>query len=230
MSVADKNDPDDNALAAEYALHLLSAQDRAAFETRMREDAGLRKLVRDWDHHFHPLSDDFAPTTPPARLKASIDAALFAETTKPNTFSALWRWVLGGGAMAAIAGLFIVLTLFNDPLSITPTHSTSISTADQSIIITAEFSADQGVFVVRRQQGAPAAGRDHEMWLIPEGAPVPISLGVIPDTAEARIEIPQDLRHRLTAAVFAISDEPLGGSPTGQATGPVLAAGPIEML
>lgn len=232
MTPTDTYDPDDNAVAAEYALHLLSSEDRKAFEARMLDDATLRALVRDWDHHFHAMSDEFEDAVPPARVKSAINDRLFQDQTEPSPWQRFGRWIFGGGAVAAALAiaLIVVLPQINDPLAIDPTHRAEVSAEDNSLIITAQFSANDGAFVVRRVAGTPADGRDHEMWLIPEGATAPISLGVIPTGTEARIDIPRELRGQLTAALFAISDEPKGGSPTGAPTGAVLAAVPILTL
>lgn len=232
MSPTDTKDPDDNVLAAEYALHLLSAPERKEFEARLANDAALRALVRDWDHHFHALSEEVEDATPPARIKTAIDARLFGEAARRNALQRFGRWILGGGAVAAALAVafIVVLPWLDGPLAVEPTHRAEVSAEDQSLVVTAQFFADDGAFVVRRVAGLPAEGRDHEMWLIPDGASAPISLGVIPEGAEARIEIPDALRGRLTAALFAVSDEPEGGSPTGAPTGAVLAAGPVQTL
>ncbi|MDE9451982.1 anti-sigma factor [Aliiroseovarius sp. Z3] len=231
MSTADTYDRDDDVLAAEYALHLLSAEDRRAFETRMQEDARLRDLVRDWDHQFHALSDEFDSVAPPAHVKAAIQARVFGSAQKTSPLSGVVGWLLGGSVAAVLAlALVAILPLITDPQTSAPTHTAEISAQDQSLIVTAAFSANSGEFTVRRVAGGPASGRDLEMWLIPQGADAPISLGVMPDEDDARITLPDELRARLTAATFAISDEPKGGSPTGQPTGAVLAAGPVQVL
>lgn len=231
MSTTDTFDRDDDVLAAEYALHLLSADDRRAFEARMQDDAALRELVRDWDHQFHALSDEFDSVAPPAHVKAAINKRLFGEVKKPSQLSGAFGWLLGGGVAAVLAlSLVAVMPLFMEPQTLAPTHTAEISSEDRSLIVTAAFSADSGEFTVRRVAGGPASGRDLEMWLIPDGAEAPISLGIVPNEDDARITLPDALRARLTAATFAISDEPKGGSPTGQPTGAVLAAGPIQIL
>ncbi len=66
------------------------------------------------------------------------------------------------------------------------------------------------------------------MWLI-AGDDAPVSLGVLPD-GPVRLAIAPDLRPRLAGATLAISDEPPGGSPTGQPSGAVLATGPLTEL
>ena len=67
-----------------------------------------------------------------------------------------------------------------------------------------------------------------ELWLV-EGEQAPVSLGVLPQTGQGEIDVPEDLRARLTkGVVLAVSLEPFGGSPTGAATGPVIALGEVR--
>ncbi|TNE40885.1 MAG: anti-sigma factor, partial [Alphaproteobacteria bacterium] len=80
-----------------------------------------------------------------------------------------------------------------------------------------------------RVKGAPARGRSFELWLI-EGGNAPVSLGLVPDKARGNVKVPAALQHKFANAVLAISDEPEGGSPTGKATGPVLALGQLSAI
>ena len=74
------------------------------------------------------------------------------------------------------------------------------------------------------------ADRAAELWLSPSGG-APQSLGVIDPTHTGRMSIPQALRAGLGAdALLAVSVEPLGGSPTGQPTGPVVAKGAMQAV
>ena len=88
--------------------------------------------------------------------------------------------------------------------------------------------AGAGRIDIVRLASRPAEGRSYELWALGAGRKAPESLGVI----NARAEIPAKLLGSLDSArlqntVFAISDEPTGGSPTGQPTGPVLFTGKI---
>ncbi|MGQ3058039.1 MAG: anti-sigma factor [Nevskia sp.] len=61
-----------------------------------------------------------------------------------------------------------------------------------------------------------------ELWLITEAGPV--SLGLLPTAGEGRLKLPAGVSG--AQLTLAISMEPVGGSPTGQPTGPVLTSGP----
>ena len=71
-------------------------------------------------------------------------------------------------------------------------------------------------------------GHSPELWLLPKGG-APIALGVV--GADAPIRLP--MAHAVGDAgrrTLAVSIEPLGGSPTGQPTGPVVATGYLRQL
>ncbi len=82
------------------------------------------------------------------------------------------------------------------------------------------------VVVVTPASVSAAKGRSPELWLIPTGGK-PIALGLAAFGRSVRlnpkVEIGDPAR-----AVLAVSMEPLGGSPTGQPTGPVVATGALE--
>ena len=82
---------------------------------------------------------------------------------------------------------------------------------------------------LRRVSGSANEGRVLELWaILPDQAPV--SLGVLPDSETTRILVPAELRSQAAQITLAISDEPVGGSPTGAPTGDVLAAGAMSEL
>ncbi len=70
--------------------------------------------------------------------------------------------------------------------------------------------------------GTPPADRDLEIWWIKPDGSAPISIGLVPRDGNMRMTLPEGLDPAEDVKI-ALSDEPLGGSPTGQATGPVVA-------
>ncbi|MDP3525548.1 MAG: anti-sigma factor, partial [Hoeflea sp.] len=84
-----------------------------------------------------------------------------------------------------------------------------------------------GAFSITPAAFSPDDGKSLELWLVPgEGAPV--SLGLVPGDG-GRLVLDPGLTDRLTAgALLAVSLEPLGGSPTGGPTGPVLLSGELR--
>ena len=65
-------------------------------------------------------------------------------------------------------------------------------------------------------------GRALELWALASGAAAPTSLGLLPTGGSAILRVPARAGTQLL-----VSDEPAGGSPTGQPTGPVRYQGTI---
>jgi len=64
------------ALAAEYALGTLNAEERALVETMMIVDHGFKEVVEAWDRKLSPLHQMVVPIEPPAHLWGNISAVL----------------------------------------------------------------------------------------------------------------------------------------------------------
>lgn len=79
------------------------------------------------------------------------------------------------------------------------------------------------------QSGAAAEGRDFEIWWIEPDGSAPISMGVLPRDGDMRMTLPDGMEPSDQIRI-ALSDEPAGGSPTGQATGPVVAIAELTRL
>ncbi|AKO96279.1 hypothetical protein MALG_01091 [Marinovum algicola DG 898] len=214
---------DDSVLAAEYVLGLLSEAEEDAFARRLFLEAELRWLCDGWSEYFAALADEAAPVTPPAALWPAIEKRVYGPPMP------VWRRLNLGTAVigtALAAGLAFAALRFGwllpepQPLTAELTSETAgevarIALDPESGAVTAELV---GLF--------PEPGRARELWLI-QGDNPPVSLGLLAPGTVVAFELPETLRAALEGAVLAISDEPAGGSPTGQPTGAVLAAGPV---
>lgn len=222
---------DDSALAAEYALGLLAPEDARVVAMRVAEDRAFAAMVRDWERHFAGLAEEVAPVEPPAHVLQALRSELFPEQDQP-----WWRRlglipaILGAAAAAMIAYAALTFGWLTTPGQDVPQYQASIAAEDQSLIIAAAYFEEDGRLLVDRQQGGARPGRALELWLIPEGAEAAISLGVLPAETLATLTIPAELRAGIAGGLLAISDEPPGGSPTGVATGDILAVGEITAL
>ncbi len=231
MSEAPDHSHDDDVLAAEYAMHLLSPQDRRTFEARLKDDPGLRALVAAWQERLAPLADEVPPIAPPPAVKAALMDRLFKEEPAPAPGwwgrLALWRALALASMAAAVvlaALLFVQQSAPGQPVMVA-----EVAAADDSLRVLARYNAKDGVLQVSRVTGKAAAGRALELWLI-VGQETPVSLGVLPAGKRGQLTVASNLRPLMSDAILAISDEPPGGSPTGAPTGAVLAVGQINSV
>jgi anti-sigma-K factor RskA len=216
---------DDEALAGEYALGLMESDARRAFEARLAREPALREQVRAWQERLASLADEVAPVAPPPRAKAAIDARLFAPARTRR-----WSWTRFMGGAFTAAALVLALLVWTGPPTTGPALTAEIAAEDRSLVYAVRFEPALARLDLTRTDGAPAAGRVHELWLIVEGAPAPVSLGVLPDDGRVTLGLPEALSAAVAGSTLAVSDEPPGGSPTGQPTGAVLALGTVPTV
>lgn len=243
MSLADdigQAGPDgggDDMLAAEYVLGVLPIDERRIVAARIDAEQAFARLVDGWQAYFYPLAAAFAAVEVPAAVKVAIDRRLFTGNAARQPAStglfgslAFWRG-LAVAALAALA-LYIALPFINPPASQPEPEQLVASLAADGSAVRYIAVYDEGADEIglSRVAGEPADGRDFELWVI-EGQNPPVSLGVIPNDDGATIPVGETLRNKMiSGAVIAISDEPAGGSPTGQPTGAVMAAGDLRAI
>ena len=223
-----------HALAAEFVLGTLRGRARRHFESAFASDAELRRVVARWESHLTPLADRVAPVEPPERLWRAIEARIASRARVPAARGlwsslAFWRW-LGAGLAGAAALLFVVIIGGHRPAPVAePVLVAVLATPEQVPRIIVEQPSSG---VLRLRMVKPWVGMtdtDLELWVIPRTG-APRSLGVVPWDRDGEVR-GANLDAQLGEAVaFAISREPLGGSPTGAPTGPVLCSGAIARL
>ncbi|MFN3644349.1 MAG: anti-sigma factor domain-containing protein [Gemmobacter sp.] len=211
--------PDEfDALAAEYALGVLDAADRAAAEARMAADPAFAEAVAAWAARLAPMDAAYAEVPAP-NLMPAIEARLFGRA-EPAPAHRGWRsWLAGALAGAALTAAAVVAVVLVAPPAAVPTLTATL-TGDAPVTFAATWDGS-ALTVVRTAGTDPAEGQDYELWLI-AGEAAPVSLGLLRGRAVAR-----PLDDLPAGAILAVSLEPAGGSATGAPTGPVLALGTL---
>ena len=199
--------------AAERALGTMPREDETLDEARER---------RAWEMRLAPLSELLPPIPPPDGLLERIQTRIAAEDGEQELVRVRrklvgWRTATAAFALAAAVLLvFVALPIVSEPQS----RYVAVATAEgggPALIV--EFDLADGIATVRPVGlKAPATG-DFELWHIETGE-APRSLGLL---------TPGQPSQRPLAAspgdVIAVSLEPVGGSPSGQPTGPVVYSG-----
>lgn len=201
----------DDALAAEYVLGVLSLSERAEAEARIKRDSAFAARVTAWESRLAGMNDGFAEVPAP-NLLPKIEARLFPQTAAPTRrrFGISFGW-LSGAAVAAVLALATIATLAPPRAD----RLVTLATADQRLAYDVSHFGD--TLQITRVAGVPAVpGQVHQLWIIAPGAS-PVSLGLLEDR-------PLVIDYPVPPAgfVFAVSVEPTGGSPTGLPTGPVI--------
>lgn len=223
----------DEVLAGEYVLGVLPFAERMRVEQRLRQDKEFRAIVNRWQENLASLNSDYAESeAPPPWIYSAVEARLFKAGDAASPIRSLWNSVLlwRGLTLVSLSAAILFAAnaggLFKGP---TPGNSTLVATlgAENSSISLVTFFDRKTGSLRFTPVAAGAATKSLELWLI-EGDNPAIPLGVLPDTGDGEIIIPPDMRNRLKDGVtLAVSLEPFGGSPTGKATGPIVAVGKI---
>ena len=233
-------------LAAEYALGTLRGAARRRFERLLARDPALAAERNLWEQRLAGLALRVAPVAPRELVWAAIDRSINSSKTAAlperkhfqdvNFWRAwaiaasvacfgvafkLWQQVSEGPQM--IPSPFVVQVPVKQPATYVAMLQPGGDTQFQL-----SLAPDKGLFKVS------ASGSKHpvdynkrslELWVL-DDAGKPHSLGVMPEQGEMQMPWPKDMPMP-NKPVLAVSDEPKGGSPTGQPTGPVLTAGPV---
>ena len=237
MSTPDQSKGDrsrDEVLAGEYVLGVLSGAERQKVDARLRHDRHFAAMVKRWEENLTQFNDDYAEASPPDQLFSKIEDRLFASpATVAAAQGSLWNSLVlwRGLSFASIAALGLVFGL-DYAEQIRPKREAALTAdlagEDQAIALHASYDGISGRLSVTPVASGGADEQSLELWLV-EGGQAPISLGVLPQTGQGELDVPEELRARLTeGVVLAVSLEPFGGSPTGQATGPVVALGEVR--
>jgi anti-sigma-K factor RskA len=235
MIPGDEDDPErggDGTLAAEYVLGVLPAAERAAAARRIETDRGFAMLVEAWEDRLSPLNAAYEEVEPPAGTKAAIDARVFGASTaaapktraRPGLLQSLgfWRGLAAAGIAAAL--LLVALPRIEPP---TPPEQlvASLASHETEVRFLVVHTPGSGENSLSQIGGGREDGRDYQLWAV-IGGDVPVSLGLVPAGTDVRLAVDPALRDLFASGTHvAVSSEPLGGSPTGQPTGQVLAAG-----
>lgn len=215
---------DEDMTPAELALGLLEGEERAAALRRCLAEPAFAREVETWRTHFALMFEEWPEEVAPEHLLDRIESAL-EPARKP---SRLWPSVAAVLGIVA-ASLLLVLVLRPTPPAVQVAANplvASLVPANRGQALPAVYDPDNGVLRVPAAVAFPV-GRSAELWMIPADGK-PRSLGLLAPGGRTVIRIaPADRAVIAGGLTLAISNEPQGGSPTRQPTGPILASGAL---
>lgn len=243
---------DDELLAAEYVLGTLNADERSVLATVLLHDGRMRELVTAWQNKLAPLWSALPDVVPPPEVWQRILRALDAPpsegftvidggrtdaprwvppTVETEAVSAMrrslgrWRGITAAAtALAAGLALFVVEREISRP-AVQPSYVAVVNRGgDQPALVVRVDLASGRVFVRPVAAEAPS-GKSLELWYIDVSqGKAPKSMGLI-DKGPVQARLP--FGAKMEKAMFAVSVEPEGGSPTGGPTGPIVYTGQL---
>ena len=227
MSIDTSTQDDD--LAAEYALRLLSGDDLRQAQRRLAEEPAFVRLVAQWEARFATIADEVTPETPRPQLKRSLEARLFPTPVKHPFWQKLWAWQ----AATALSLLLAAFAFFGD-LNPKPTSGDTLYTAeiiskegDFRAVAVVDKSAKQ-VFITRTAGAAPT-GRILQVWTHGPDEPA-YSVGLWPEGDTVNLPMSDRMLAINGVLTLGISEEPPGGSPTGSPSGRVFGTVDIQVV
>ena len=225
---------DRDELAAEFALGSLPPAERQEAEALMARDAEFAGMVAAWERRLIPLALALEPVAAPPRIRGAVMKAIAGDAVNSETVvtwkrkASAWRLAtLGASAIAASLAAFIFVGT-PEPQLTDQRYVAVLQAEGPGPAFLASIDLASGSISVRTVGAPPQPGKSYELWAVGAGRDKPQSLGVI----DASFRIPASTLGKIDQAalndtLFAVSLEPEGGSPTGQATGPVLFTGKL---
>jgi anti-sigma-K factor RskA len=223
--------PEDDLLAAELALGVLSGPERTGAQSRAAREPSFSAMVVSWEERLAPWAAEISEVVAPPHIWERIAAALSVEKQSTGWWQSLAFWRGFSLASSALAATCIGALIY---IGTAPQPQQSMLTASMDgdgrrhFVATIDMRT-HSVAVMPASYSADAT-REPELWLIPaDGKPRP--LGMLRGDRAVTLTMPEALA-AMTAAnvVLAVSLEPPGGSTTGSPTGPVIATGKLTNL
>ncbi|MGH1361875.1 MAG: anti-sigma factor [Burkholderiaceae bacterium] len=230
-------DPDRNAVAAEYVLGLLTEAERQQVEFALETDPVLARHVGFWQDKLLVLVSVVTPLDPSSTLWPRISAALPPESAPangrapdpsgPGWWAGFWGRLAVWRAISAVAVAVAIAssaTLALREPEIRVYYAVLNSPDDQpGWLVQARSNGSFRMIPLDTASTVPE-GKSWELWTKADGAAGPTSLGSV--TAGQPIEFSSDRLPALgTNQLFEITVEPPEGSPIGKPTGPVIFIG-----
>ncbi|HXH15089.1 MAG TPA: anti-sigma factor [Sphingomonas sp.] len=230
----DSGVPEDVA-AAELALGLLEGEERGAALRRVLAEPGFAAQVEWWRSRLAALFDLWPERAAPPHLAARIESSLDGGVTPAKV--SRFPWPALAAVTSAIAACLLLFVMVRPEPTVPVPQPTPVARPTSVLVamlgdakspVAAVYDPANGALRVAAGPGVPNA-RVAQLWVI-GGDGVPHSLGLLSGQPTSLSPKGVDRSRIAPGVTLAISVEPLGGSPTGVPTGPVVATGVVARV
>jgi len=223
--------------AAEYVLGTLDATARVSVEQARANDPALETAIRAWERRLAPLNETVASIAPPPGQFAAIEAKIaglareqVSQSESPTAVivqlqQRVDRWKRVAYAASALAASLLVVVGIGTAGLIRPqppqTFVAVFQHDDKQPAFLMSVDLKTREMTIRAVSAGKPTGKAYQLWIVAEPfGPKPHSLGLLDTDLGPTKKRLSDLEPAiLQKATFGISEEPPGGSPTGQPTG-----------
>jgi anti-sigma-K factor RskA len=229
---------DIDGLAAEYVLGTLTREERQVVADRRVIDKDLDLAIEAWERRLAPLVETISPVAPSPNLYNKIRTqigpsqqvvSLKAREQMLARRAARWRNAFVG-ATAVAASLVGVLgyreTVGRDEAR---QYVAVLDSGDDLPAFLLTVDTRTKMCVITAVNPPTQSAKTYQVWMVSDKMPKPKSLGMVNKPGEMQM-MPMQSRSEmdlLMNASFAVSVEPMGGSPTGAPSGPVMFTGKL---
>lgn len=229
---------DIDGLAAEYVLGTLSHEERQTVAERRAADKALDRAIEAWERRLSPLVETVAPVAPSPNLynkiRAQIGLSQHVVSLKAREHALArranrWRNAFAGATAlaASLAGVIV----YRD--AVVPTEATQyvavLNAGSDMPAFLLTVDTKTNMCVITAVNPPQQSDKTYQVWMVSDKMPKPKSLGMVNKPGEMQM-MPMQAGPEMDLfmnASFAVSVEPMGGSPTGLPTGPVLFSGKL---
>jgi anti-sigma-K factor RskA len=217
-----------------YVLGLMDDDECLRLESDMERNAELARAVGEARDRFIELDMAGAASTVSPGLWARIEQRLETDAPQATSLSSAraqsandnvagrWRHV-ALSAIAASLMLFAVLAYGILQPSEPQVIAILMNAEGEPVVMIEDFGNDTAKVTPLVDTAVPG-DRSLQLWTLPTADMGPVSLGVLDGWKTATVAGPE-LPGPKEEQLYEITLEPLGGSPTGRPTGPILGKG-----
>lgn len=220
-----------DALASEYVLGTLPAEQRLDVQNRLASDADLRTAVDAWEGRLLALTELAEPQIPSPRLwdriarsVGSHDRRVPVQTPAVTSHSwwdllPLWRGLAGAGLVATLLLGSMLLTR-TAPVNPTTYLVVLVAPQNQAPGWVIQASNPEEIQLIPLGATPVPADKALQFWTKADGWQGPVSLGLVKPGQTLSVPV-NKLPPLQPNQLFELTLENPNGSPTGKPTGPI---------